>query len=405
MQILTPFRIAFADPLLRVAFICILLMGPAVASINPFQSVIGIERLGLSNAAYAFIVTASALFSIIASVAVGIVTDQTGKYRGVLLICICVGICAGLWMWLVPTVASFVFVHLVLFPIATTTFTQYFALAAVAARRNPALDKDVGLSLVRAGFAGSYALAPPVWAFFLARGVDLFAVYAFLTVINVIVLGVVFFFWPSGAPADENDRSGLSFAASVRELSAPPVLSRLGLVMVITSANGLYGILLGLLIVNVLGGREADIGIFAGAVALVELPVMLAGALLVQRYGRTKVMFAGALIYGSGLGLLGLMPSMGAAWALILPFGIGAGIILAIPVGYIQDLVSHRPGAGSSLVSMSHFGGILTASAIFAVVAETMGYVAVALFGAAFAIAAAYVLLRMDRNAAPNVSS
>lgn len=404
LSFLTPFRIAFADPLLRVAFLCILLMGPAVASISPFQSLIGIERLGMSKTGYAMLITAGALFSVVASVSVGILTDQTGKFRGILLSCICVGIAAGLLMSLRPTVTSFVIVHLVLFPIAATTFTQYFALAAVAARKNPALSKDVALSLVRAGFAGTYALAPPVWAFFLARGIDLLSVYVFLSVVNVIVLAVVFLFWPSDAPGDEAQKSGLTFRDSLRELSARPVVLRLFLVTAITSANGLYNILLGLIVVTVLDGRDADIGLFAGAVALVELPVMLAGALLVQRFGRTRIMFVGATIYGGSLGVLGVMPSMAAAWVLILPFGIGAGIILAIPVGYIQDLVAHRPGAGSSLISMSQFGGMLFASSIFAVVAETLGYQAVAMVGAGLAVGAAYALLRMDRPQGPEAA-
>ena len=65
-----PFITAFQDPLLRVAFLCILLLGPAVASVAPFQSVIGIERLGLSDPLYAGVVTIGSLFSVAASVAI-----------------------------------------------------------------------------------------------------------------------------------------------------------------------------------------------------------------------------------------------------------------------------------------------------------------------------------------------
>lgn len=395
---LRPFVVAFQDPMLRVAFLCILLMGPAVASVTPFQSVIGIERLGLSDPVYAAIVTFGSLFSVAASIAIGIVLDQTRAYQKTLILCISTGILAGLVMAIWPSVPVFLLVHLVLFPIGATTFTQYFTLAAVAAERNPAMDKDVGLSLVRAGFAGTFALSPPLWGIALARGADLMSVYWMLAGANVVTLVVVIALWPKAQaiPAQEAG-SGLSFGAAVKELTALPILLRLGLVTTVTSANGLYAILLGLLIVTVLGGQEGDIGWFAGGVALVELPVMLGGAILLKRYSRVQVILAGAVIYAFSLMMLGLVPTMAAAWWLILPFGIGAGIILSVPVGYIQGLVEHRPGAGSALISMSHFGGTLLASAVFALGAQVLGYVGVAFVGAVLALIAAVTLFRLER--------
>lgn len=394
-----PFVTALQDPLLRVAFVCILLMGPAVASVSPFQSVIGIERLGLSNAVYAFVVTTGSLFSVVASIAVGIVIDQTRSYQKILIICTLIGLLAGFVMGFAPSVASFLIVHLILFPIAATTFTQYFTLAAVAAERNPVLDKDVGLSVIRAGFAGTFAISPPLWGIALARGADLMSVYWVLAATSVIILIVLFSLWPKNEdiPADEKG-SGLSFREAIKELVAGPILARLGLVTLVTSANGLYAILLGLMIVGRLGGQESDVGWFAGGVALVELPVMLGGSLLLKKYSRVQVILVGAIVYAFSLLALAVTPSMAMAWWLILPFGVGAGIILAIPVGYIQDLVAHRPGAGSALISMSHFGGLLTASAIFAAGSEFVGYSGVAALGAVIALCAGLVLFQLDRK-------
>lgn len=395
-HMLTQFRTALADPLLRVAFICILLMGPAIASVTPFQSVIGIERLSMAPVTYAVMITLGSLFSVAASIIVGIITDQTGEYRGVLLSCIVVGFCAGLMMYLAPGIPIFVLVHMVLFPIAATTFTQYFALASIAARRNPALDKNVSLALVRAGFAGSFAITPPIWALALARDVDLLSIYGVLAVVNLIILIVVFRLWPKEPLQDKDDKSGLTFRDALGELTAKPVLFRLGLISVITSANGLYNILLGLLILNTLGGSESDVGWFAGGVAFVELPVMLASAALLARFNRVTIILVGSLIFSISLSLLGLMPSMVAAWALILPFGIGAGIILSVPVGYVQDLVAHRPGAGSSLLSMSHFGGTMIASGIFAAGSYQVGYTGVAIIGAGLGVIAGLALYAID---------
>lgn len=393
---IAPFAAALRDPLLRVAFLCILLFGPAGPSIGPFQSVIGIERLGLSNEVYAVVVTAGALFSVIASLVVGILLDRTQNYRNTLLFCVVVGIGAGILMGAWPGVPSFLAVHLLLFPLASTTFTQYFTLAAVATERNPSLDKDVGLSLIRAAFAGTFAISPPLWGIALARGVDLLSVYWVIALINGIIFVVILLMWPSDVEPEVKEGSGLTFFEALKELAAKHLLLRLGLISTVSSAVGLFGILLGLLVVTTLGGQEAHIGWFAGGVAAVELPVMLVSALLLKRFARLQVILAGTVIYAFSIAMLAVTPSMQAAWWLIVPFGIGAGIILSVPVGYTQSLLEHRPGAGSALISMSHFGGMMIASAIFAVFSEVFGYSGVALAGAGFSLAAAVLLYVID---------
>ncbi len=383
------------DRLLRLAFLCITLMGIAVASIVPFQSVIGIERLGFSNAAYALITTLGALFSVVASVWVGIYTDQTGRYREFLMGCTCVGILAGLCVFLLPAKATFVLAHVVLFPIASTTFTQYFAMASLSAANNPALDKDVSLSLVRAAFAGAFGLTPPVLAIAVAGGLDLLSVYGFVACINVIVLLLVARSWPRDQSA-LNKQSGLGFFASLREVSELRVIIRLALIAVITGVNALYNILLGLLILNNLGGSEADVGWFAGGVALVEVPVMLLSAAALRHVTRTGMIFGGVLVYVGFLGGLAAMPDIASAWVMIIPGGIGAGILLSITVGYVQDLMADRPGAGSALVSVSHFGGTMFAAAVLASAATFTDYVGTAWIGCALALTAGVVLFVID---------
>ncbi|WP_341367984.1 MFS transporter [Yoonia sp. BS5-3] len=385
------------DRLLRLAFLCILLMGAAVASIVPFQSIIGIERLGLSDAAYAAISILGSGFSVAASILVGIFSDQTGRYREVLIGSIIAGLLAACCMFFVPTQASFILVHMVLFPISATAFTQYFALASLAARRNNRLDKEFSLSMIRAAFAGSFALTPPIWAIIVAGGVDLLVVYGFIAAVNVLVLVIVIRGWPRENTSQTEEKSGISLFAALGELAAFPLLIRLVLIAVIVGMNGLYNILLGLLVVNNLGGTESDVGWFAGGVALTEVPVMLMSALLIRRLTRRGAIFLGAMVYVAFLIALAMIPSMAIAWWLIIPAGIGAGILLSITVGYIQDLVAHRAGAGSALVSVSHFGGMIFASVILAAGSVVTDYVGIALIGAAIGFVAGLSLFVIDR--------
>ncbi len=383
------------DRLLRLAFLCIMLMGIAVAAINPFQSVIGIERLGFSNAAYALVTTVGALFSMLASVAVGIYTDQTGRYREFLMGCTAVGIVAASCVFFLPAKATFVLAHMVLFPIASTTFTQYFAMASLSAADNPKLDKDVSLSLVRAAFAGAFGLTPPVLAIAVAGGMDLLSVYGFVACINVFVLLLVARSWPRDQSA-LNKQSGLGFFASLKEVSDPAVMIRLALVAIIIGVNALYNILLGLLILNNLGGSESDVGWFAGGVALVEAPVMLLAAAMLRKVTRSGMIFVGVIIYASFIAILASLPGIANAWIMIIPGGIGAGILLSVTVGYVQDLMAKRPGAGSALVSVSHFGGTMFAAGVFAASSTFTDYAGVAWIGCVLALMAGLVLFLLD---------
>ena len=383
------------DRLLRLAFLCISLTGIAVAAIIPFQSLIGIEHLGFSQRSYAAITTIGALFSVFASVAVGIFTDQTGRYREVLAICNVAGVVAAGVVFFLPAKATFLLAHVVLFPIAATAFTQYFAMASLAANNNSQLNKDMSLSFVRAAFVGAFGLTPPVLAVAIAGGMAVQSVYGFAAVMNVIVLGLVLSSWPK-TQISLAEKSGISFFQSLQELSSGYVLIRLVLICAVVSVNALYNILLGLLILNNLNGTEADVGWFAGGVALVEAPIMVLVALALKHVSRSGMILIGSVVYCAFLAAFAVMPGMEAAWIMILPAGMGAGILLSVTVGYVQDLVASRPGAGSSLVSVSHFGGTLFASAILAGGAAVSDYQGTAWIGSLVGLSAGLALFVLD---------
>ena len=70
--------------------------------------------------------------------------------------------------------------------------------------------------------------------------------------------------------------------------------------------------------------------------------------------------------------------------------------MVSVTVGYVQDLVASRPGAGSSLVSVSHFGGMIFASGVFAGAASFTGYQGTAWLGCALGLCAGMLLFLVD---------
>ena len=386
------------DKLLQVALIGVVLMAIGVASVQPFQSIIGIERIGFSDAAFALIITCGAAISVAASVTAGIYTDQTGKFRTALQCALLIGMSGGLLMFIAPSKVAFIIVHVILFPAGATAFTQYFAIATVAANENPALNRASTTAFVRAAFSAAFALTPVAWGYALAKGVDLLTAYAIVAAANLIAFIVISRLWSSSRRLEVTGTSGKGFFASLSELTDRGLLVRLALICVISASNALYNILLGLLILNNLGGAEPDVAVFAGVIAFIEIPVMILIVRCLNYVSQSFLIMVGVFIYGGFLAVLGLLPSMTFAWWLTLPAGIGAGILLSIPIGYIQGLLADRAGAGSALLSVNHFGGMIFASTVFALGTSFTGYEGVAIIGSSLAITASIALYVLDRR-------
>ena len=386
------------DKLLQVALIGVVLMAIGVASVQPFQSIIGIERIGFSDAVFALIITCGAAISVAASVTAGIYTDQTGKFRTALQCALLIGMSGGLLMFIAPSKVAFIIVHVILFPAGATAFTQYFAIATVAANENPALNRASTTAFVRAAFSAAFALTPVAWGYALAKGVDLLTAYAIVAAANLIAFIVISRLWSSSRRLEVTGTSGKGFFASLSELTDRGLLVRLALICVISASNALYNILLGLLILNNLGGAEPDVAVFAGVIAFIEIPVMILIVRCLNYVSQSFLIMVGVFIYGGFLAVLGLLPSMTFAWWLTLPAGIGAGILLSIPIGYIQGLLADRAGAGSALLSVNHFGGMIFASTVFALGTSFTGYEGVAIIGSSLAITASIALYVLDRR-------
>jgi SET family sugar efflux transporter-like MFS transporter len=278
------------DRLLRIAVLCVFLTGFAHAAILPFMSIIAIERLGLSAFDYALMQVISAILSVSASIAIGIFTDQTGRYQEVLITSILAGIGTGAIMYFIPSQLSFIIMLTVLAPIAATGFSQYFALAHLAASINKKLDKDFSTAFVRAAYSSTYVITPTIVVTIFASGADIWVIFGLSAIVSTIVLFVVATSWPKDVTPERKKTSGNVFLNGLRQLATFSILIPVMLVAILLGVNLLYFNLLGLLVLNNFGGVEADIALFSGGVALVEIPIMLSGAIILRYLTKSSLL-------------------------------------------------------------------------------------------------------------------
>lgn len=401
---LHPLRLILRDPTLRTAAAAVALFGALVASVAPYQSLVAIRLFELSDGAYAAILVVAALVSVGGAVAAGIAADRTTARKRVAVgsaVLLVLGYAAVL---AAPGPLSFVLAHAVLLPAGGSLMGQLFALARLATSTSPARDRDAALAAIRAIFAVPFLVVLPLWSVAFDLGAGLLAIYGVMVPVSLGLLALILRAWPpDGHGRWTETRSGLSSAASMREMAAPGVLVRVALTGGIMSGVFIYMIILGLVFDESTGRDMGDVALFAGLVAGLEVPVMLGIGHLLRFMGRMQAIALGALTYAGFLFVFPLLLPSPLVWLLTIPAALGAGIILSLPIGYVEDLMGSRAGAGGALLALQKVAGDAVAAVIFAAAAWWGGYGAAAVMAGLATLAATATLLWLDGRPATAV--
>lgn len=385
------------DPTLRLIAIALLLLGALNASVYPYQSLVGIERIGMTETTFALVLVAASAVSVTASVLLGILTDQGAGRRRIALLTTASGTAGVGLMCLAPSPLTFALCHGLLFPVATSLYGQLFALARLA-RSDDGAARDAILATIRAALSLSFLAMLIFWTFAFGAGLDVMAVYLSATIAAVALSALLHLYWPRDGQTTWEDRpSGLNFRRALGEVASPPILLRLLLLGAIASAGNLYMILTAL-VFDASPTRDAgDVALYIGLVAGWEVPFMLLLPLITHRFRRETLIGAGTLLYCTHLALMPVLTETAWLWLLTLFAGLGGAAILTLPIAYYQDLLAGRPGTSGAMIALQRLVSELLAAAAFAMGVVVGGYAFTAIVGAAIAITAAGTLMWVDR--------
>ncbi|WP_099824464.1 hypothetical protein [Oceaniglobus indicus] len=399
---MSAFLTILRDPALRLIALAFLSVSTFVASIGPYQSLIAVQVFGFGDGEYALIYMAGSVLSLVAAVTVGIVNDRTAKRRNTARLAAAAGLVGAFGVGLWQTPAAFVIAHVLLFPASATLFGQLFAMARLAGTVHPETQRVAIQTAFRAIFCLPWLTVLPIWALAFQNGAGLLTVYLACGITASVTLAIFLFAWPKdGRTRWKDQRSGLSLRAALAELTHGPVLLRAALLGLLMGGISLYMILIGLVLSAAPGRDASDVSLFVAIVAGLEVPVMLMLPRLVARYGITAVISGGGLVYAAFLILLPVLGHSGAVWLLLVPAGLGAGVLVSQPLLYLQDLLGKRPGMGGSLISLVQLGAQVSSAAMFALGAWIGGYQGAAVMGGMAVAAGAACLWIVDRRGVP----
>ena len=392
-------RLCLTDPPLRAAGLIMVLQGAIVCSFGPYFSTLAVNAFGFGDRGYAVLLALSSVVAVSASVVGGIRADQTANRRQVTLAAV-VALALGMaLMTVAPGPWVFAVTTAVLLPVGAVTFGQVFALARMAATRHPPEERDAIMAVIRALFALPFVVVLPLWAVVFRQGVAVTAIFPVSLVLSAVMLAVLLRFWPrDGATAWQDRPSGLSFRAALAEMGQGRVALRVLALGAVNVSATIYVATLSLVMVPEIGRGTADVALYFGLVAGLEVPFMLLLPRLMRGVDRTVLILGGSALYGVHVLLLPVLAGSWAVWLLIWPAAVGGAVILTVPIAYLQDLLADRPGAGASLMAVQRLAGDVIAAACFAVGTAVAGYGLVAVLGVAVALAAAGALWWADRR-------
>ena len=386
----------FRDPTIRVSMLAIFAFGFAGAATSPYQSVVGIRELGLSNGLYSALIFCAAAVNVIVSILLGNLADRIGEYRTMMLTVALFGILGYGAVYVVPTQATFILAALFLLPIYGSLNSLLFANVRVATNGMERTYVATVNSGVRAMISLSWVLVPGITGALLANSASMLPAYLFAGLACAVCFGLIAVFLPRQSGTDKAATRHLSYLAALGEVISPPVFVRVIAVALISSTLHVNGAILPLIVTGAAHGSVADIGVLVGIVALLEVIFIVVWGRAQRIMSHVTALALGTVIYVVYLLLLGLASAPWHVYALTLISGIGAAALISIPITYLQDLIAERPGLGSALISVNIFLSAGLSALLFALGTATSSYSGTAVIGAVAGVVGLAMLLFFD---------
>jgi MFS family permease len=368
--------------------------GVTYASTLPYGAIVGIETLGLSNGTYALVLMVGSLVSATAAVALGWLSDRVPDRRIIVIGCALMGALGWGLVFLLRSQLAFIVAVCLIMPFGGALFSQSFSFARSYYDRRRPDRAEFMVSMLRTVFTVAWAIVPPIvgWVAAVSGALEVYgiaaAAYLACAAIYAILLAE-----PSAKVGRQPETAENSGAVPQRMRIELPVIGGLVGVTMISVAAVLNGITTPLLIVITLGGTLAEVGIYAGLAAALEVPFMIMWGFIARRIAKHTIIVIVAVLYAVYLLLLSRAGSVAEVLWLQPLNGLTTAALLSVPIAYMQEAIKGRVGLSTSLLDVTWVTASLAAAAIFGAATATVpSYPFVLLIAAGIAIAGAVVV-------------
>lgn len=386
----------------RASAVAIFLYGFAGGATSPYQAVIGIRELGLSDNAYAAVAFAASIAHVTLAIISGYLSDRFQSYRRPLLFVSAFGVIGYGAVWLNPT--PFTFVIATIGPLALFHATNSMLFGNVRAHTDSFAPEEASIanSLMRMMVSLSWVVVPGIVGLILATQDSMILAY----LIAAAVSGGCFLMILLGLDTDKTPKQSatpvirtpalLEFA----KVLAPKTALRILSVALITQVLSVNAAVLPLIVTGRANGVAADIGFLVGMVALLEVLFIFFWAWVVRKIKLTTALVITASLYFIYLASLAVVTAPWQVYSVSILAGIAAAGIISLPISYLLDLIKDRPGISASLIAVNIFLGAALGALFFAIGTSLGGYGTASILGGIGGILGAGGLMYLERTRA-----
>ncbi|MEO5621706.1 MAG: MFS transporter [Cypionkella sp.] len=396
----------------RASAAAIFLYGFAGAATSPYQSLIAIRELGMSDRAYAALSLTSSLAYVAMAIAVGLISDRYRSYRRPLIFVTSFGIIGYGMVWAFPSVPSFALATLLPLALFHSTNSMLFGnVRAVSDRFDPE-EARIANALMRMMISLSWVVMPGAVGLVLAGRQSMIGAYLIAALVAAAILLVVTFWLepetrhlpmtevlPEGEVAPEPVTRPAALQ-DLRLVLAPGLLLRVLGVALISQMLHINGAVLPLIVTGSAHGQPEDVGFLVGLVAVLEVIFMIFWARATRRLALTHALMICAILYLGYLAGIALASAPWQVYAASLLAGFAAAGMISLPISYLLDLIKDRPGLSASLIAVNMFAGGGLSAGVFALGTGLGGYGTAAVLSGLAGCVGAALLIVLERKAA-----
>ena len=409
------FEILRRHRVMRASAAAIFLYGFAGAATSPYQSLIAIRELGMSDRGYAALALASSLAYVVMAIGVGMISDRFRSYRRPLIFVSAFGILGYGMVWAFPSVPMFALATLAPLALFHSTNSMLFGNVKAHSAQFDAEEARISNALMRIMISLSWVVMPGAVGLMLNGRQSMIAAYLIAAIVAAAILLVVLFWMEpdvtpavsapeqsphttrEASPAPMRPRPAQHAALQdLRLVMDPALLVRVLGVALISQMLHVNSAVLPLIVTGRAQGQPEDVGFLVGLVAVLEVIFMFFWARATRKLAITHALLICSALY---LGYLGSIALASAPWHVYLASclaGFAAAGMISLPINFLLDLIKDRPGLSASLIAVNMFAGGALAAAVFALGTIFGGYGLAAMLSGVAGCVGAGVLMFLE---------
>jgi MFS family permease len=340
--------------------------GITYASTLNYGAIVGIDTLGIPNGLYSLLLMISSLAGAAASVVLGYLSDKLPDRRILVIGTALMGALGFGIIFAFHNQIAFIVAICVIMPFGGALFSQSFSYSRSYYNLRQPERAVVMVTILRTIFSVAWVIVPPIVGWFAAT-TTVFNTYGVAAAAYLVCAAIfaVLLRDPDAKIGTAPAKAGELAAPLVKARIEPAIMGGIVGVTLIFTAVSIRTVTIPLLITSTLKGSYADLGIFAGLAAALELPFMVAWGYALRWFSKHTIIICGALLYAIYLVLLSRAGSVTDVLWLQLLNGPATAALITIPISYLQDAIKGRVGLSTSLLDVSHVVAGLATAAVF----------------------------------------